>query len=389
MKEVIIKNRHVRLLESAIKSSAPILRIIDTCPICNCKVFPTTYIKGYVDRIVNNRFYTLLNSLSSFEDLNKINDADTIKSAISQRTKKCQTIAQPIRPHLEKVIEECINDIFPGLSENTNYTCKVVDSVKPNHIPNIKAPDGYDIDYNSIDDIHTHQDNLEHRFIINAIIEGGATELVESCDRFISSIHRINPELSILYRKISILKDLILFYEPTEYKETDLQLPAIVEVTFRGLGNKPKIEAQGVTAYDAFRQSIKGALEVFASHGLPDDTNEANYILANSEYLEAEDWYRIFGPSIWQMLFNDVDIDTEDIPVYIMSLCTMDITEATNAMREIFAGTKLGKEKREELVSAAKEYSDYNSFEDRISVRNDSNEQEDSFTPEELERFRI
>lgn len=389
MKEVVINNRHVRLLESALKSSAPILRNIDTCPIANCEVFPTAYIKGYTDKVINNRFYTLLNTLSSFDDLKKVNDADTIKSAISQLTRKCQVIEQPMRAQLEKVIEECINDIFPGLSENTNYTCIVSDAVKPKHTPNITAPNGEDIDYNSIDDIHSHQASLEHRRIINTLIEGGATELAESCDKFISSVHRINPELSLLYKKISILKDLILFYEPTEYDETNLQLPAIVEVTFTGAGNKPKIEAQGVTAYDAFRQSIKGALEVFASHGLPDDTNEANYILSNSEYLEAEDWYRIFGPSIWQMLFHDIDIDTEDIPVYVMSLCTMNNEEATDTMREIFAGTKLGKEKREELATAAKESSDYTSFEDRINTRNTDEGRNDSFTPEELDSFNI
>lgn len=89
------------------------------------------------------------------------------------------------------------------------------------------------------------------------------------------------------------------------------------------------------------------------------------------------------------MLFHDIDIDTEDIPVYVMSLCTMNNEEATNTMREIFAGTKLGKEKREELATAAKESSDYTSFEDRINTRNTDEGRNDSFTPEELDSFNI
>lgn len=388
MKEFVITKEKSMLIETSLKRKAPINQFIEDCPFSKCDIIPQSRLINFVDNLIANNYYNTLLSIEQFDDLKGIKDSDTIKTAISQLTRKCKAIETKNKDTIEKICSECVKAAFSNMDDYIDFECHVVDSVTPETMPNIDPASGDGFEYNDTDDINNLSNELDKRRIINALIEGGAGELTEACGDFFSKMHYINPELPILYTKIQLLSNLLDLCEIDEIDDKT-NLNGFVEVVFRGQGNKPSVKAQGITAFETVRQSIKGMLEVFASHGLPDDRTRAMYILGNTEYLKAEQWYRVFGTQMWKIMFNGVETDTEDIPHVIMSLSCMEYNEFSKTVQEILSRTKAGKEIVSNLISSANDDYEYTSFEDSIRKRNSEYDGTDSFTVGELEAFNI
>jgi hypothetical protein len=58
-------------------------------------------------------------------------------------------------------------------------------------------------------------------------------------------------------------------------------------------------------------ESIRGFIELFSSHGLPEKKTSAEYVMKKCACVEAEYWNMVLGPEMWNMFVSslgDMDI---------------------------------------------------------------------------------
>jgi hypothetical protein len=108
------------------------------------------------------------------------------------------------------------------------------------------------------------------------------------------------------------------------------------------------------------KETIRGFMELFASHGLPSDINKANFILKQADFLLAEPFDLRMGVELWNLLFNVKD--TKIIPYFFTNLCKMNIKQFNVILQNIFLKTKQGKKMQNKLLHKSKHELEYNKF---------------------------
>lgn len=387
--EIIITEEQAKRLAGQSIGKCDVLDKVNDNVLSNSPFLPSDSIIDFKKNVIRNRYYQILSALSKYEDLQSIKSLDTAKTALSQLTNNAKKIEEPLQEQLETVCKTVMSEIFNQGEENVNFTPTLVGKVQPANGFRVEPQDGEEIEYQDMSEVGEIGREIEKRRIINAIIEGGAHEIFANCDSWISMVHRLNNELPILYTKILLLRDLVLFLDDSKIDSKNVESTGIAEVIFNGEGNKPDIDVQAILFPYLLEQSIKGFLELFASNGLPDDKNQAMYVLAQTECLNSERWYQRFGVPMWQLLFDGLTLDTNNVPHYIMNLSMQPSSELEGTLQEIFAHTKAGMVAAKELFDKAVHDSDYSAFEDSIIKRNHDYECAEELSIEDIDRLSI
>ena len=148
----------------------------------------------------------------------------------------------------------------------------------------------------------------------------------------------------------------------------------VVEVRLGNEELKTTIDVQSTIFPVLVIETIKGLMELFISHGLPKNRQEAIYILNKTDFIKAEPWNMRIGPELWKLLtisFND--INSNEIPYLMKRISKLDVDKFNFLMKEAFAKTRKGKEIMSFICNKAKDDMDYNRFinkMDRMKLNN-------------------
>lgn len=327
---------------------------------------PTTGDYPYDYMLVKARYRGILNRMDEHgmgECLDMKND--DLVNLLGKMCSKCIKFERPLRPVLEKICENAVNQMFDIPAGVINMSCKLVDKVKPAHAFRVLPETDSDGD-----DAYMFKDTLEaesarktilKRRIVNALIQGAASHFATYDGYVADEIESISSELIPLYEKIVTLNDYLLFRNVATITDENPHQFAYAEVMLAGPGKRSRIDVQATIFPMLFRETIKGLFELTSAHGLPRNVKRAKYVIRRADFLMAEPWDMRFGKTLWEAVFED-GADLKLYPFIFRNLIQMKTDEFNRSMREMISGTRLGDEIYADLNDKAMDNVEYQRF---------------------------
>lgn len=340
-----------------------------TTSLGNNPAIPDIYDVPFLLKLANSRFNDIKDTLVNIGEIDDFEDTE-ISSMLPKLIKKCQEIERPFRNQLEKLCVNYVIDTFKVPDDTVQINVSLVDGVDLN-VPAITVDpiDGdEDFEFNDVNEVSNVRGEVYKRRILDALCMGEAISLSSDIDSYSESIDEISPELCELYYKIIALNNYALFMKEDIgiTDENKMQL-GTVNVELGNSDHQVRITSQGKIFPVLLSETLRGFMELFASHGLPKDIEMAKIIIGKSDFLKAEPWDMRLGPSLWILLtksFNDITLT--EVPYLLKRISSLDVDKFNFLMKEVFAKTKKGKQIMAKLCNNAKNDIEYGKFTDKM-----------------------
>lgn len=330
-------------------------------------------------------------SKDKLKEIGEITDIDEteLEPALAKLLLQCKELETPYRNELEKICVNYVIDLFSVPEETVDIVTELCDEVDLNRNSIILDPldnDG-DLEFVNVEDAMSIKGEVYKRRLLNALSMGAAIRMAD-IESLSEEINRLNPKLTDLYNKIISLNNYLL-YTKSDFGLTDknkMQM-GTVEVSFAAEDSKVKIEAQGVIFPILLTELIRGFMELFTSHGLPEDRQQAMMVIGKSDFLKAEPWDMKLGPMLWDLLSNSFnDINSTELPYLLKRISKLSVNKFNYLMKEVFAKTRRGKEIMSKLSFKSKNDIEYDKFVDKMTkMKKDKGVITDEFIhPDEL-----
>ena len=356
----------------------------------NNPAVPNVFEHSYLEKVLKKRFIEVVDELKKIGEINDVPDTD-IPTVLNKLILKCQEIEKPYRNELEKLCYNYLVDLFAIPDDVVTVEFTLVDEVDIN-TDVIKLDPVYgeddEIEYEDLVEVETVKDEVYKRRMLDVLSMGAGIQVSSNIKSYLSDIYDIEPKLADLYRKILALNNYLLLTRENlgMTDENNMQI-GTVEVTLNNGDIKPIIKAQGEIFPVLLCESVRGFMELFASHGLPKDMNILNSVLNKADYLKAEPWDMRIGPSLWTIMsesFGEIDFTT--IPFVYRTIACLSCKNFNKLMKEVLAKTRAGKRLMGKVIEKAKKDKEYNQFSDKMSkLKTDKNVITDEYIhPDEL-----
>lgn len=347
-------------------------------PLLNCPSLPN----GSIEKLLAKRFIEVKSEFS--DDISEY-DNKTILTKLSKLISKCLKKESKIQSQLEDLCTHILTESFNIPKDGVEISCTLSTEISQATQFHITPDTDEDIEYENYAAMEQEDSDTKKRELTNALIVGGAIKLsYEILKKYISNIFELDEELPHLYSEIMKINDYLLFSQKFEIKDNSHKQGGYVTVKMGNETTPTKIEATAVIFPILLIESLRGCLELWASHGLPDDINKAKSVINKADALVNDPWYTRIGPVLWNKIYNGFDL--KYLPTFFSNLSELPNEDFFGILKECFANTKLGKKEIEKLVSKSKYEDDYSSFEYDIKQKQlDKGIIEDGyFTEEEL-----
>jgi len=300
--------------------------------------FPPEDEKRFEEKILIKRFVELGKSLSKINDLEQY-DKQTLTNKLSEYVKKAIIIETPLRKELEKLCYDFVCGQFDLTPGELDITCELKDRIEPSKLPNVEPMLLDDTEFDDISSIDNLGKEIYKRRLINSLIQGASVRLSSEFNKIVTDLYELNPTLIELYHNILIVNEYLSFIK--EVKPDNKNLGGFVSVD---LSNpEPKISSEAVIFPVLVFETIKGIMELVASHGLPKNRREAEYVIGKADFSLAENWDKRFGVGLYDLFnrnINNKKLQTEVFAEFV----ELEPERFFIKTKEVFAGTKKGKE---------------------------------------------
>ena len=337
----------------------------------NNPALPNIFEKGYIEKLVEKRFKGCVDELKKIGEIDDVPDTD-MQTVLGKLVLKCQKLEEPHRPELEKIVANYLIDLFGIPDDSIQMELSLVDNVDLSSSSiKLDPADGDEfIEYEDVLDAESIKDEVYKRRLIDAMSMGAGMKISSNIKDYMEEIYEINPTLIDLYRKILALNDYLLFTkEDIGMTEEDKHQLGTVEVVLGQVEESPKILAQGVIFPILLSEAVRGLMELFASHGLPQEFEKAQSVLSKSDYLKAEPWDMRIGPALWEIVSDSFGngVKTDLIPYLYKRISQLPVKKFNFFMREVLAKTRKGKRMMAKIAEKAQYEKEYSGFEDKMS----------------------
>ena len=387
MRKILVTEEQERLINEALGARLQLPSHIfsdinsGNTPLSKLPCFPNS---GLLLDIAKKRFDDVKAEFS--DDITSYENEEVI-SKLSKLFAKCLKKEEPIRSQLEKICLNSIVELFDIPEDGVRFECELTPNIS-NHTEFHITPDtDENFEYEDYAAIETEDSDTQKRIMLDALIVGGAIRLSETAlKNAFGKIFEIDEELPHLYSKIMKINDYLIFSQPFEIKDESHKQGGYVKVTLGNDLTPNKIEARAVIAPILLIELLRGCFELWASNGLPDDMWRAKAAINKADALVNDPWYSRIGPVLWDRIADSAKLENKSLPTFVMNLSMLPEEEFNSTLKEIFAGTRLGKEEISKLAEKSKYDDEYSSFE--YDIRQKQSEKgiiEDGyFTEEEL-----
>jgi hypothetical protein len=303
------------------------------------KALPHTDDIDYAYSLIKSRYDDVIETLKSLGlSFSNIEEAE---NDLSKYVIAAMKIEKPLRAQLQKVCLNVVNKMFAVPRETVQITCKLVDHITPKQpyriMPENDEENAYT--FNDVDEIKNANATILKRRFIDSLIQGSSYELMKNYP-IEEEYDNITPELTTLYAKIIAINDFILFSKPEKISDKNPSQASYVAVHLGIADEKTVIEAQGLILPFLLQETIRGFMELFSSHGLPEDKEKAMYIIRKADFLVAEPWDLRIGVPLWKKAFEKYDIDSQYIPYIFSDICILHVEEFNDMMQNLLMHTK-------------------------------------------------
>jgi hypothetical protein len=196
------------------------------------------------------------------------------------------------------------------------------------------------------------------RRFINALIQGSSKKGHYMFELVRNELNRIDPQLLNLYGVLMSINDLVYWLMP----DAAVQMMASNPSSMAGkeevddTTDPPTIRARGLFFPVLIHELIKGVMEVFGTHGLPDDPKSQQMIMGSTDTLPNEIWDLRLGPVIWEKfsraypaeIFED---DKKHIQHYLFArFSALDTKQFFEIAKQILSGDPKGEKFLQDMV---------------------------------------
>lgn len=331
------------------------------------KVFPNFGHYPYDYKITKMRYLEVKETIEKLVG-EKNPDINILLSDVSKLTQKAIEIEKPIRDNLVKLCENVVARLFLIPEDTIVLDLNLVDKLEPKH-PFLIQPEDGEYKFKSSEDAENAANAIEKRRVIDALIQGAATEFSKNITYYSEELDEINGELGELYEKIIAINNYLLFVKKEKIKDDKPMQGGFVEVELGTSEEKTTITAQGLIFPYLLHETVRGLFELFASKGLPQDNGMAKYVIQNADFVLAEPWDLRLGCTMWSTITNNIE-DTKIIPFFFSELCQLPMEEFNKKVMEILGCTEEGDEYSKELIDVAKEQFEMSDFEHMVAKKN-------------------
>lgn len=333
--------------------------------------FPKNEYYPFDYKILKTRFKEVTNEIHTVSDIESL-DADYLTSLLMKYIRKCRELERPIRDNLVKVCENVVNKLFSVPQETVILKCELTDKLKPNHEFRVIPEDEEDnssFSFNDLNEIEAASRAIKKRRLINALIQGACYTYSSDVELWGAEISQLNEELPYLYENIRKINDYLLFTKQENITDKHHMQGAYVEVELGRGDDKTIIMSQGLLFPYLLNETLRGFFELFASHGLPKDTQKAKYIINKADFLVAEPWDLRLGVGLWRKVSSKIQT-SGSLPFFFTDLSELKIDEFNEVLKEVFANTRKGEDYLEQLSSSAEHAFDMQDFDYMVKQKN-------------------
>lgn len=341
-------------------------------------------------KIVNKRFKHLYNELSKFDDIGEISE-ENLSNVLGKLVHECQNIEKPLKIDLENLCTKLINELFNIPENSVVFTCELVNKID-NSGKRLTPEKVEDIEIEGVEDLERLSKEVYKRRLVNSLIQGAALKYSSDIQAFVKEVYELNYKLPMLYEKIIKINDFLLFFKADKEEENSRTDAGNVDVHLGNDVKQTSISSKGIIFPILLNESIRGFLELFASHGLPEKRDDVLYVIKKSDFLLAEPWDMRLGYSLWEMISDMIKSDSFEpikvgIPYIFTELVSLPVDEFHQFMKEIFAKTKKGKKLMKEMINFILHEKNKNDFDTYLDDKNNQTSiigDDEYFLPEEL-----
>ena len=320
--------------------------------------------------VIKKRFNDVCKRLVELEGKDSLMNEEKLINNLTKYITRCQELEEPIKDFLTELCEKSVSEMFNVPDETVIVRCELTNKINPKHSFRILPEDdeennGYQFD--DLTDFENSNKVILKRRLINSLIQGASYCYFNNYK--LNELYEVNNELPELYERIRAINDYLLFTKEEKISDKNPMQGACVEVELGREGEKTEINVQGINFSYLFTETIRGFLELFASHGLPKDNGKAEYILKHADFLLAEPWDLRFGVELWKLIASDIE-DITIIPFLFSKISEMDTEDFNDVMKEIFAKTKKGEVYKSELIKDSMHDKEMLSLVNTINTKN-------------------
>lgn len=359
----------------------------------DCPAFPPSHDYDFDYKVLKKRYAEIIDEMNFYElPLDEV-EAENLLSKLMREAIKKET---PIRPQLNKLTENVVNKLFAVPAETINFTCELKDEIEAaKSLRILPEDDGDDNDsyvFADVSEISQVDDIVKQRRFVDSLIQGYAM-IASRYEDLYSEYFETHGfgELLSLYNKINALNDYLVFVKKEKIDKKNPSLISYVGVHLGHGNNKTVIRSQGLIFPYLLRETIRGFMELFSSHGLPEDNQKAQMIIKRADFTMAEPWDIRFGKTLWEMMFGKDTIKPNMIPYFFADFCSLETSKFFGLSQELLAKTKKGKSYIKKTISDISNNIDYQTFLKNIQQKNvDSSMITDGYmTADDLDNYQI
>ena len=309
-------------------------------------------------------------------------------SKLSKLIAKCKEKEEPIRDSLERICFNTVCEIFAIPDNSVEINCKLVSEIPASHQFLVTPDTDEDYEYDSISAMESSDSEIRKRKIINALACGAAERIAEQSRKlWVNDVFELDEELPHLYSKIMKINEYLVFNTDVQITDKSHKQGGSVETRPSPMGELAKINTSGIIFPVLLQETIRGVIEMLSSYGLPDDKDSARRVANIADALENDPWNMRVGAVMWDCICGSVNkFDSKHFPYFFKELVSLPTNEFESVMKEVFAKTKVGREKVNGIYNQSRYDDEYDKFSADIAAKQERDVIEDDyFSEEELE----
>ena len=199
----------------------------------------------------------------------------------------------------------------------------------------------------------------EKRRFINLLIQGASKKGHYMFEFRRTELNRLHPELANLYGIVMSINDLTYWLMPENIIEQMANNPQAVagKEEIEEENDETKIKTQAICFPVSVHENIKGVMEVFGTHGLPDSKEAQEMIFNSTDTLMNEVWDIRLGVVVWEKFLRTYPMQVFEegqryIQHYVFSrFCALDSDEFFNMSKQILLGSPIGDKFMQDMVT--------------------------------------
>lgn len=272
------------------------------------------------------------------EMVGEFNNPEELETEFSELLYKIGKVEKPIRANLEVLCYETVANLFNAPKDCIDFTIDIVDKVKSGGV-NSKPQENDEYEYSGSEEMEIVDAEVMKKNVIDALCVGAASYFTMQCIKDLDAPNLVPDELKEMWLRLLYLNRVILCLK------TNLQIededPRVLGIALYELGDMEKknfLDVKAVNFPILVFETIRGFMELFASHGLPKNKNIRDIVVKKTEYLETEPWYLRYGTKMWGDFMKMTSDESACVPEVFMKISMLPVDKFNTLISKIFSG---------------------------------------------------